>query len=92
MAIWRSQAGGGLETRHRGATLGVSHAVRHSLFSNIFIPAKVETFSIPGKMFVVRTFVPCWQCIQTRHVAGALELDCVFQQSFEIEIVVRRTA
>ena len=63
--------------------------------TNSFLP-KVETFFIPGKMFVVQTFyllclmlATVFNCATWR--APWIWIVC-FTQSFEIEIVVRRTA
>ena len=57
-------------------------AVRHSLFSDIFIPAKSRNIcnsreNVCG-VHILSPLSHVGSCIQFRHVAGALDLDCVF--------------
>ena len=59
------------------------HAVRRSLFSDIFVLAKSRNISHPRKIVCGANMVSfISNCIQLRHVAGALDLDFVFGTVF----------
>ena len=65
---------------------GTYRAVRRSLFSDIFIPAKSRNIFHPRKNVcganILLLLSLLRNCIQLRHVAGALDLDVVFHHIF----------
>ena len=61
-------------------------AVRHSSFSDIFIPARSSNIFHHRKIVcdanILSSSSHVGNCIQLRHVASALDLDCVFHTIF----------